>query len=64
MKLKHGAKAALAVAAAAALVLGLTQPASAATRSTVVIIDSNSFSSLNSSHTGQNPTQRGGSRTV
>ena len=54
MKLKHGAKAALAVAAAAALVLGLTQPASAATRSTVVIIDSNSFSSLNSSHIDHN----------
>ena len=54
MKLKHGAKAALAVAAAAALVLGLTQPASAATRSTVVIIDSNTFTSLNSSTTEHN----------
>lgn len=54
MKLKHGAKAALAVAAAAALVVGLTQPASAATRSTVVIIDSNAFSSLNPSHTDHN----------
>lgn len=54
MKLKHGAKAALAVAAAAALVVGLTQPASAATRSTVVIIDSNNFSSLNPSHTDHN----------
>jgi peptide/nickel transport system substrate-binding protein len=49
MKLKHGAKAALAIAAAAALVVGLTQPASAATRSTVVIVDSNVFTSLNSS---------------
>ncbi len=49
MKLKHGAKAALAVAAAAALVVGLTQPASANTRSTVVIVDSNVFTSLNSS---------------
>ena len=54
MKIKHGAKAALAIAAAAALVVGLTQPASAATRSTVVIIDSNSFSSLNSSHIDHN----------
>jgi len=54
MKLKHGAKAALAIAAAAALVLGLTQPASAATRSTVVIIDSNAFSSLNPSHVDHN----------
>jgi peptide/nickel transport system substrate-binding protein len=54
MKLKHGAKAALAVAAAAALVVGLTQPASAATRSTVVIIDSNAFTSLNPSHNEHN----------
>jgi peptide/nickel transport system substrate-binding protein len=54
MKLKHGAKAALAIAAAAALVVGLVQPASAATRSTVVIIDSNSFSSLNPSHIDHN----------
>jgi peptide/nickel transport system substrate-binding protein len=49
MKLKHGAKVALAFTAAAALVVGLTQPASAATRSTVVIVDSNVFTSLNSS---------------
>lgn len=54
MKLKHGAKAALAIAAAAALVVGLTQPASANTRSTVVIIDSNSFTSLNPSHNDHN----------
>jgi peptide/nickel transport system substrate-binding protein len=54
MKLKHGAKAALAIAAAAALVLGLTQPASAATRSTVVIIDSNAFTSLNPNHNEHN----------
>jgi peptide/nickel transport system substrate-binding protein len=54
MKTKHGAKAALAIAAAAALVLGLTQPASAATRSTVVIIDSNTFSSLNPAHVDHN----------
>jgi peptide/nickel transport system substrate-binding protein len=54
MKLKHGAKAALAVAAAAALVVGLTQPASAATRSTVVIIDSNAFTSLNPNHNEHN----------
>ena len=54
MKLKHGAKAALAIAAAAALVVGLTQPASAATRSTVVIIDSNAFTSLNPSHNEHN----------
>jgi peptide/nickel transport system substrate-binding protein len=54
MKSKHGAKAALAIAAAAALVLGLTQPASAATRSTVVIIDSNTFTSLNSGTTEHN----------
>ena len=54
MKLKHGAKAALAVAAAAALVVGLTQPASAATRSTVVIIDSNAFTSLNPNHNDHN----------
>lgn len=49
MKVKHGAKVALALTAAAALVAGLTQPASAATRSTVVIVDSNVFTSLNSS---------------
>jgi peptide/nickel transport system substrate-binding protein len=48
MKVKHGAKFALALTAAAALVAGLTQPASAATRSTVVIVDSNVFTSLNS----------------
>lgn len=54
MKLKHGAKAALAVVAAAALVVGLTQPASANTRSTVVIIDSNAFTSLNPSHNEHN----------
>ncbi|KGA17088.1 hypothetical protein GM50_12715 [freshwater metagenome] len=54
MKLKHGAKAALAIAAAAALVVGLTQPASAATRSTVVIIDSNGLTSLNPSHIDHN----------
>ena len=54
MKSKHGAKAALAIAAAAALVVGLTQPASAATRSTVVIIDSNTFTSLNSGTTEHN----------
>ncbi len=54
MKLKHGAKAALAIAAAAALVVGLTQPASANTRSTVVIIDSNSFTSLNPGHNDHN----------
>jgi peptide/nickel transport system substrate-binding protein len=54
MKLKHGAKAALAVAAAAALVVGLVQPASAATRSTVVIIDSNAFTSLNPNHNEHN----------
>lgn len=48
MKVKHGAKVALALTAAAALVAGLTQPASAATRSTVVIVDSNVFTSLNS----------------
>jgi peptide/nickel transport system substrate-binding protein len=54
MKSKHGAKAALAIAAAAALVVGLTQPASAATRSTVVIIDSNTFTSLNPGTTEHN----------
>jgi len=54
MKSKHGAKAALAIAAAAALVVGLTQPASAATRSTVVVIDSNTFTSLNSGTTEHN----------
>lgn len=54
MKLKHGAKVALAMIAAVALVVGLTQPASANTRSTVVIIDSNNFSSLNPSHTDHN----------
>ncbi|MEY4497825.1 MAG: hypothetical protein RLZZ364_1130, partial [Actinomycetota bacterium] len=47
MKFAKGAKVALAAAAAAALVAGLTTPAKAATRSTVVLIDSNSFSSLN-----------------
>jgi peptide/nickel transport system substrate-binding protein len=54
MKLKHGAKAALAIAAAAALVVGLVQPASANTRSTVVIIDSNAFTSLNPNHNEHN----------
>ena len=56
MKTKHGAKAALAIAAAAALVVGLTQPASAATRSTVVVIDSNTFTSLNSGTSDGNTT--------
>jgi peptide/nickel transport system substrate-binding protein len=54
MKLKHGAKAALAIAAAATLVVGLVSPASANTRSTVVIIDSNAFTSLNPTVVGQN----------
>jgi peptide/nickel transport system substrate-binding protein len=54
MKLKHGAKVALALTAAAGLVLGLVSPASANTRSTVVIIDSNAFTSLNPSHNEHN----------
>lgn len=49
MKVKRsGAKLTIALAAAGAMVVGLLAPAQAATRSTVVIVDSNTFSSLNS----------------
>lgn len=48
-KWNRGAKVALAVAATAGLVIGVLSPATAATRSTVVIVDSNVFTSLNSS---------------
>lgn len=46
---RNGVKLTVALAAAGAMVLGLLAPANAATRSTVVIVDSNAFSSLNSS---------------
>jgi peptide/nickel transport system substrate-binding protein len=49
MKFTRSAKFALAAAASAALAFSLLTPAQAATRSTVVIVDSNTFTSLNSS---------------
>ena len=49
MKFTRSAKFALAAAASAALAVSLLTPAQAATRSTVVIVDSNVFTSLNSS---------------
>ena len=48
MKFTRSAKFALAAAASAALAVSLLTPAQAATRSTVVIVDSNVFTSLNS----------------
>ena len=52
MRINRSAKFALAVAATAALVVGALSPAQAATRSTVVIVDSNTFTSLNPSQLG------------
>ncbi len=49
MKFSRSAKFALATAASAALAVALLTPAQAAPRSTVVIVDSNVFTSLNSS---------------
>ena len=54
MKFTRSAKFALAAAASAALAVSLLTPAQAATRSTVVIIDSNAFTSLNPSHNEHN----------
>ena len=54
MRINRGAKIALAVAASAALVVGALSPAQAATRSTVVIVDSNTFTSLNPSQPDHN----------
>ena len=48
-KWNRGAKVALAVATTAGLVIGVLSPATAATRTTVVIVDSNVFTSLNTS---------------
>ena len=48
-KWNRGAKVALAVATTAGLVIGVLSPANAATRTTVVIVDSNVFTSLNQS---------------
>ena len=53
-KWNRSAKIALAVATTTALVIGVLSPATAATRSTVVIIDSNTFTSLNPSHNEHN----------
>lgn len=49
MKITRGAKFALAVAASSALAVSLLTPAQAATRSTVVVHDTNSLTSFNSS---------------
>ena len=54
MKVNRGAKVALAVFAVAGLALGTLSPATAATRSTVVIVDSNVFTSLNPSQPDHN----------
>ena len=48
-KWNRSAKVALAVATTAGLVIGVLSPANAATRTTVVIVDSNVFTSLNAS---------------
>ncbi len=53
-KWNRSAKAALALAASAGLVFGAMSPASAATRTSVVIVESNSFTSLNPNTSGQN----------
>ena len=53
-KWNRSVKVALAVATTAGLVIGVLSPATAATRSTVVIIDSNTFTSLNPSHNEHN----------
>ena len=53
-KWNRSVKVALAVATTAGLVIGVLSPATAATRSTVVIIDSNAFTSLNPSHNEHN----------
>lgn len=47
MKLHKSVRVALAAAGAVALIAGVTSPAKAATRSTVVLVDSNSFTSIN-----------------
>ena len=54
MKINRGAKVALAVLAVAGLAIGTLSPATAATRSTVVIVDSNTFTSLNPSQPDHN----------
>ena len=54
MKFTRSAKFALATAASAALAVSLLTPAQAATRSTVVIVDSNTFTSLNPSQPDHN----------
>lgn len=54
MKKARVAKVALGGIAAAALAFGLLAPAQAAKRSTVVVVESNSFTGLNSSVRGQN----------
>lgn len=54
MKKARVAKVALGGIAAAALAFGLLAPVQAATRSTVVVVESNSFTGLNSSVRGQN----------
>jgi peptide/nickel transport system substrate-binding protein len=53
-KWNRSAKAALALAASAGLVFGAMSPASAATRSTVVVVESNSMTSLNPNTSAQN----------
>jgi len=47
MKLHKSVKVAVAAAGAVALIAGVTSPATAATRSTVVLVDTNGFTSLN-----------------
>ena len=54
MKVNRGAKVALAVLAVAGLAVGALSPATAATRSTVVIVDANTFTSLNPSQPDHN----------
>jgi len=53
-KWNRGAKVALAVAAITGLVLGVLSPANAATRTSVVIVESNNMTSLNPNTSGQN----------
>jgi peptide/nickel transport system substrate-binding protein len=59
MKFKHGAKVALAVTGAAVLAVSVLTPASASTRTTVIVHSTNSLTSFNSSQPDTNLTING-----
>ena len=59
MKFKHGAKVALAVTGAAVLAVSVLTPASASTRTTVIVHSTNSLTSFNSGQPDTNLTING-----